>query len=85
MNKETKLTEMMEIYVKQMLLPKEELALQTMELMTDKMISENNWNELKEWLKTQYLRPDDYSDYETAFTMTLNKMQEIEGGVDNDK
>ena len=40
-----------EVYIKQMLLPKEELALQTMELMADKMILEDNWNKLKEWLE----------------------------------
>ena len=39
---------------------------------------QNNWNELKEWLEEQYLRSDDYSDYETAFIMTSTKMQEIE-------
>lgn len=45
---------------------------------------QNNWNELKEWLEEQYLRSDDYSDYETAFKMTSTKIQEIEGGVDNE-
>ena len=69
------------LFVKQMLLSREELALQTLELMTDKMILENNWNKLKEWLEEEYLRSDDYSDYETAFSMTSKKMQEIEGGM----
>lgn len=69
MNKETKLTEMTEIYVKQMLLPKEELALQTMELMTDKMILENNWNELKEWLEEVV----DYEEYDKIERDTFQK------------
>lgn len=72
MDKETKLTEMTEIYVKQMLLPKEELALQTMELMTDKMVLENNWNELKEWLKNR-------EDEAYIYTKVLDKMEVIEG------
>ena len=69
------------VYLKQMLLPKEELALQTMELMADKMILEENWNKLKEWLEEVI----DYEEYDKVerdtFKKTLEKMQEIEGGM----
>ena len=41
---------------------------------------EHNWNELKKWLEERYLRVDSGTDFEIALHMTLNKMQEIEGG-----
>lgn len=45
---------------------------------------EHNWNELKKWVQSQYLRTDDESDYETAFLMIEDKMQELEEGGNND-
>ena len=38
---------------------------------------ENNWNELKEWLKNR-------EDEAYIYTKVLDKMEVIEGGVDNE-
>ena len=45
---------------------------------------EHNWNELKKYAKTQYLRADDESDYEIVFYMIAEKMQELEEGGNNE-
>ena len=79
MNKDLK-----EVFVKQMLLPKEELALQTMELMADKMILEDNWNKLKEWLEEE--TQDSLNTWgevypRDTYKNVLEQMQEIEGGM----
>ena len=85
-----------EVYVKQMLLPKEELALQTMELMADKMILEDNWNKLKVWLEEEikynenWYKPEckEYigrkrypDDTVDSFDYVLEHIKEIEGGM----
>ena len=46
---------------------------------------QNNWNELKEWLEDE--NNQQYSKYIYNYSINnwvLNKMQEIEGGVDNE-
>lgn len=54
------------------------------ETMSEKMDLEHNWNELKKYVASQYLRADDESDYETAFLMIYDKMQSLEEGGNNE-
>lgn len=64
--------------------------------LTQKMLIEklqNNWNELKDYfkkqtidleLKREYMSADNYVDRKMFLKEVLSKMQEIEGGVDNE-
>ena len=44
----------------------------------------HNWNELKKWLEERYLRVDSGTDFEIVLYMTLDKMQSLEEGGNND-
>ena len=76
----------------------EELLQQYIELSREYDKLQNNWNELKEWLEEiESYFTDEYKSTKSdlvyryykgarnAIGDTLTKMQEIEGGVDNDK
>lgn len=43
---------------------------------------QNNWNELKEWLENTIEQYGGFAKF--RFECVYNKMQEIEGGVDNE-
>ena len=53
-------------------------------LQQENKLLEHNWNELKKWLEERYLRVDSGTDFEIALHMTLDKMQSLEDGGNND-
>lgn len=63
--------ETMKIFTKQMLLPKEELALQTMELLLDKMDLEDRINKAVEYIENNSLYDEEY-DYNYEEEMYLS-------------
>lgn len=66
-----------EIFIKQMILPKEELAMQTMELLADKMDLQSKIDKAIKYIENHFIFDDENGEYYQIHTFDKDNAKEL--------